>query len=216
MAAPREAEGRGPAKGSWSRPSHCCLPHPAPPTRCRTATTILRFTACSPRPRPRPEHHISLAQRGPSSLPWRGCRTVHSEPSCDFQKDSVTPFLSSGLCVWEPLGPGLRVTSARSRYLFPPAQRHSWLRALGGRGCPALRVWEQPLIPSSLIPVCVPCSPCPPLAASSLASLQRAGPSRAVGGLGDWFGVFLGEQRHPAALRVGSRGCGGAPGSRTQ
>lgn len=41
-----------------------------------------------------------------------------SQLPSDFQKDSATPFVSSGLCLWEPLEPGAPALSAHSHYLF--------------------------------------------------------------------------------------------------
>lgn len=145
----------GPAKGSRSRP-------PAAAHLLRLAPTTLaaappppssQFTACSPRPRP--ERHVNLAQTGPSSLLWRGCRTARSAPLRDFQKDSVTPLLSSGLCLWEPLGPGA-LGHERTFPLFIPPQRRSWHQPLGGLCSPPPHgAWEQP--PATLLshtPLC--------------------------------------------------------------
>lgn len=116
----------GPAKVSWSWPGlsppacHSWHPH----ALCCTAATVLRFTACSLRQRLK--RHVHLAQREAPAPSCGGAegRQCSQLPS-DFQKDSATPFVSSGLCLWEP---GAPVMSTRSHYLFHVLLYcvHSW------------------------------------------------------------------------------------------
>lgn len=62
----------------------------------------------------------------------------------------MTPLLSSGLCLWEPLGPGA-LGHERMFPLFIPPQRCSWHQPLGGLCSPRPRgAWEQP--PATLLP----------------------------------------------------------------
>lgn len=73
-----------------------------------------------------------------------GLQDSSMQGPCDFRKDS-DPVLSSGLCLWEPLGLGLRAMSARSLYLFP----HPWagLPAVDASGA-ALVTLPLPLPPT--------------------------------------------------------------------
>lgn len=84
----------------------------------------------------------------------------------DFQKDS-DPVPSSGLFLWEPLGPGAPGHACTFPYLFPPP------RPPPSR--PELSSVEVPgAAPSTLLPLP---GPHPPPSGVSLAPQQRAGPS---------------------------------------
>lgn len=89
----------------------------------------------------------------------------------------MTPFLSSGLRLWEPLGPGAP-GHERTFPLFIPPQYRSWHQPLGGLCSLAARVLGvAPGHPPPSSPLCVPCSPRPLSAASGPTSLQRGGTS---------------------------------------
>lgn len=84
---------------------------------------------------------------------------VPSKPPGGFQKDLVTPLLSSGLCLWEPLGPGAPGPERRFPLFIPPPH-HSQHPPLGGPCSPTVQVLRAaPEHPPPFRPLCVPCSP---------------------------------------------------------
>lgn len=93
------SEAQGPAKGSQSRsgaaPPRSLLHH-------HYHRPIHRVLSAAG-----PECHADLAQReAPAPSCGGAARRFCLQVPSDFQKDLVIPFLSSGLCLWEPLGPG--------------------------------------------------------------------------------------------------------------
>lgn len=97
----------------------------------------------------------------------------------DFQKDSVTLFVSSGLCLWELLEPGALVMSVCSHYLFLHCINSRQALQCGARG-------SSPEHGLSSLPLCLSCSSHPPSNSFQLGisaafwSLERSGTSGTV------------------------------------
>lgn len=99
----------------------------------------------------------------------------------------MTPLLSSGLCLWEPLGPGAP-GHERTFPLFIPLQRRSWHQPLGGLCSPRLSgAWEQP--PATLLPH----TPlCPVLSMPTFSGFQSSISAVPLTGGGTSGGLVLG------------------------
>lgn len=135
----------------------------------------------------RQEH---LAQREAQLPPMEGLQEGSAPCSQVNSRTQRLPVCPQGCAsggYW-----GLELHHEHTFPLFIPPLHPLWASS------PAWSSWEQPnrRIPS--LHLCLPLSPHPPPAASSLASQQHAGPSHAMGRLGLIF-VLQGEQRNPAA-----------------
>lgn len=73
-------------------------------------------------------------ERPPAPSYGRAVGRQCSQLPSDFQKDSATPFVSSGLCLWEPLVPGAPVMSAHSHYLYVHCVRSGQALQCGANG----------------------------------------------------------------------------------
>lgn len=143
---------------------------------------------------PRPE-------RGPAPSYGGAAGRQCSQLPGDFQKDSVTPSVSSGLCLWEPLGSGAPVMSTHSHYLFLHCICSGHALQCGAPGSPP----DHPLPSLHLSPLLSP-----PSSGFQSGISAACWPLKRNGTSGGYFLFFRGN-RNPAALCLGSQDHGRAP-----
>lgn len=191
-----EAGGPGPSE-TKQRPGRAPLIFPVQHPHARR-TAILRFTACSARPRP-PERGPTPSYGGAADGTAHSSRGTPDGPGSSLSVLRAVPVGAQ----WAG-APGHR---ARVRYLF---SLHARLSAAARKGGPSSAHHGAVAgSPGHHHPLPVSPDPSIPPVASSLASQQRPGSSRAE--RDGWGLVFFAKGNKRLGCRLGGWGCDQAP-----